>query len=73
MLKIKLVPFGKKHGRKFRIAVVEENSKITGKVTEYLGYFHPQRKELSLNKERLDYWVDHGAQPTEGFRKILKN
>lgn len=72
MLKIKLMPFGKKHARKFRIVVAEENSKITGKVTEFLGFFNPGEKQLSVDKTRLDYWLSQGAQFTPGSRKVLK-
>ena len=71
MLKVKLVPTGKRHGIQYRIGVVEAKSKVTGKLVDLLGFYRPKTKELSLDKKALKSWQDKGAQVTEGLSKIL--
>jgi len=71
MLKIKLVPAGKKNAIKYRIAVSEAHSKITGKQTAYLGFYHPQTNTLSLDKPALKAWQAKGAQISTGLAKII--
>ncbi len=71
MLKIKLSPIGKRRAIKYRIVVVEENSKITGAPTDLLGYYLPEQKKLEIDRSLLQQWLDKGAQPTPGVRKLL--
>lgn len=46
-----------------------------GKVIEELGWYDPNAKhedrQLSLKRERIEYWLGVGAQPTETVRKLL--
>lgn len=71
MLKIKLVPTGKKHDIQYRIGISEENSKITGRQIELIGYYLPKQKKLEIDSSRLKFWTDRGAKPTEGLSKLL--
>jgi small subunit ribosomal protein S16 len=47
-----------------------------GRVLEELGWYDPQSKEpdkqLSLNRERIEYWLSVGAQPSDTVRQLLK-
>lgn len=72
MLKIKLAPIGKKHQPHFRIVVVEENSKLTGRPTATLGHFHPLSKHLTYDRQAVTDWINKGAQPTARIRRLLK-
>jgi small subunit ribosomal protein S16 len=72
MLKIKLIPLGKKHERHFRIVVTEENSKLTGNNSIILGHYHPLTKQLTCNKQAVGEWMKKGAQPTEKIRRLLE-
>ncbi|KKU56097.1 30S ribosomal protein S16 [Candidatus Amesbacteria bacterium RIFCSPLOWO2_02_FULL_48_11] len=71
MLKIKLMPVGKKNARQYRIVVAEENSKLTGKVTAFLGFYHPRSREIQVDNTRMKSWINRGAQPTPSVRKLL--
>lgn len=73
MLKIKLQPHGKRGGIKYRIVVMEENSKITGSVVEVLGTYLPAEKSLNLDRDKLQLWQTKGAQVTSGLRKLITN
>ena len=44
-------------------------------MVEELGWYDPctkdTDKELSLNRERIEYWLSVGALPTETVRNLL--
>jgi small subunit ribosomal protein S16 len=43
---------------------------------EELGYYDPANKnpdlQLNLKRERIEYWLSVGAQPSETVRDLLK-
>ena len=71
MIKIKLLPRGKKHQVTYRIVVAEDRSKSDGKFIADLGFYTPQTKTLEINKESFAQWQKNGAQVTEGVDKLL--
>lgn len=71
MLKIKLLPRGKKHQITYRIVVSECRSKSDGKFIDDLGFYTPQTKTLELNKEKMSQWQKNGAQVTTGVDKLI--
>ncbi|MBP9817956.1 30S ribosomal protein S16 [Candidatus Shapirobacteria bacterium] len=71
MLKIKLLPRGKKHQRTFRIVVAEARTKANGKFTADLGFYTPQTKELVVDRELVAKWLKNGAQLAFGVDKLL--
>ncbi len=64
MLVFKLKPIGKKGQRSFRVIVQEGREKLHGLFAEDLGWYNPHTKKASLNKDRILYWKNVGAQPT---------
>ena len=46
-----------------------------GRVIEELGWYDPCAKEadkqLSLKRERIEYWLGVGAQPSDTVRQLL--
>ncbi|MFA5750069.1 MAG: 30S ribosomal protein S16 [Candidatus Shapirobacteria bacterium] len=71
MIKIKLSPRGKKHQITYRIVVAPDRSKINGNFIDDLGFYTPQTKTLSIDKEKMATWVKNGAQITFGVDKLL--
>jgi len=71
MLAIKLRPVGKKKQRSFRIVVMEKRSKLVGKFIEDLGWYNPHTNESRVNNDRISYWIEKGAQPTDSIHNIL--
>lgn len=57
----------------YRVVVVDERAKRTGAYIELLGTYNPltQPHEIKLNQERIDYWVKQGAQPSDGYLRII--
>ena len=71
MIKVKLLPRGKKHQITYRIVIAEDRSKFDGKFIDDLGFYTPQTKTLSFDKEKLFDWQKKGAQLTLGVDKLL--
>lgn len=57
----------------YRVVVVQERSKRTGGYVELLGTYNPLTtpKDIKLNKERIEYWIKQGAQPSVGYLRII--
>ena len=55
---------------------MDSQSPRDGKVIEELGYYDPMVAETDaravLNGERIDYWLGHGAKPTEKVGVLIK-
>jgi small subunit ribosomal protein S16 len=54
--------------------VIDREKARDGRFVEILGHYNPRRHppELVLNRERADYWISRGAQPSETVRSFLK-
>lgn len=72
MLKIRFTRTGKKHQSFFRIVVNDTRRSInSGYYLEKLGYYNPNTKEKSINKERIEYWINKGAQLSDTVHNLL--
>ena len=58
----------------FRISVIDERKSRDGRVIEELGSYDPAKNpaSLSIKKERIAYWVSHGAQMSPTVKSLLK-
>jgi len=65
---------GAKKRPSYRIVVKEKQSKRDGAYLENLGTYNPTRNpaEINLRKDRVDYWISKGAQPTDTVRRLIK-
>ncbi|MCA9391839.1 30S ribosomal protein S16 [candidate division WWE3 bacterium] len=70
MVRIRLQRIGRKNSPSYRIVVMPQQKKRDGKFLEKLGNYDPTRKVYSLDKERYDYWISTGAQPSERVEKL---
>ena len=75
MLCIRLTRMGAKKKPFYRIVVTEKRSKRDGRFVEILGQYDPHRKPfyVNLNRDRVNYWMERGAQPTETVRSLIKS
>lgn len=58
----------------YRINVTEKRTKRDGSFVEIVGYYDPCRNpaEIKIDRERLNYWIQRGAQPSETVRSLIK-
>jgi len=71
MLNIRLSRRGKKKQPIFRLIVCEKTKDPWGNYLENLGNYNPRSKELILKADRLKYWLEKGAQPTDTVWNML--
>ena len=75
-VKIRMKKMGRKHRPFFRICATDSRSPRDGKVLEELGTYDPMVADtdarVSLNNERLKYWLSVGAQPSENVKVFIK-
>ncbi len=74
MLRIRLARTGAKKQGSFRVVVADRERARDGRFVEILGHYNPRRNppELVLKRDRVAYWLDRGAQPSETVRSFLK-
>lgn len=74
MLAIKLMRTGAKKRPSYRIVVKEKQSKRDGAFLENVGTYNPTREpaEINLKADRVRYWIEKGAQPTDTVRQLIK-
>ncbi|NMC19886.1 MAG: 30S ribosomal protein S16 [Thermogutta sp.] len=67
---------GRKHRPFFRICATDARSPRDGRVIEELGTYDPMIPEtdarVTLNGERIQYWLGVGAQPSEKVAVLIK-
>jgi small subunit ribosomal protein S16 len=77
MVVIRLSRGGTKKRPFYHVVVTNSRNSRDGRYIERLGYFNPiatgGEVKLQLNKERIDYWVNNGAQLSERVANLLKN
>ena len=74
MVKIRLRRMGAKKAPYYRIVVADSRSPRDGRFIEELGTYDPMAdgQKLTVNQERVQYWIAKGAQPTDTVRGLLK-
>jgi len=72
MLKIRLQRVGRKNDPSYRVVVT--NSTHGPKSTNYLellGNYNPKTKSILLKGERIDHWINKGAQVSNTVHNLL--
>ena len=74
MLAIQLMRTGAKKSPSYRVVVKEKRSKRDGAYLENLGTYNPTRNpaEINLKLNRVTYWIEKGAQPTNTVNRLIK-
>lgn len=74
-VKLRMMRMGRRNRPFFRINAVESRTPRDGKIIEKLGHYDPIEKDASkqivLNTERAQYWLDKGAVPSDTVAQIL--
>ena len=73
-VKIRLRRVGRKKAPMYRIVVADSKSPRDGKFIEIVGQYKPRTGDqaLNLNSDRVNYWLNVGAQPTDTVRSLLR-
>jgi len=73
MVKLRLAKQGRKKLPIYKIVAADSRNRRDGRFIEALGQYRPQNEtgKVQLNEERVMYWLNVGAQPTDTMRSIL--
>jgi len=75
-VKLRLVRVGKKNHPAFRLCAIESRKARDGMYLENIGFYDPyiadDKKKIRINKERAEYWLSVGAQPSLSVLAFFK-
>jgi len=75
-VRIRLKRLGRRHAPTYRVTVVDGRRARDSKVIEEVGSYAPTARgdaeQLVLNKDRIEYWLGVGAQPSDTVRRLLE-
>lgn len=74
MLRIRLARTGAKKKSSYRVVVIDRERARDGRFVEIVGHYNPRSTppEIFLKRERVDYWIEKGAKPSETVQSFLK-
>ncbi|HVS14678.1 MAG TPA: 30S ribosomal protein S16 [Thermoanaerobaculia bacterium] len=72
MLKIRLRRMGNRNRAFYRVVVSDARKVPTADAIDEVGYYDPTTEPatISLDEERVQYWVDRGAQVSATVAKL---
>lgn len=75
-VRLRLKRVGRRNLPVYRLLAVDGRVRRDGRPIEELGHYDPLiddvAKAVSLNRERVEYWLSVGAQPSETVASILR-
>lgn len=73
-MKIRLTRMGSKKRPFYRIVAMDSATRRDGRALEYLGHYNPmvEPAEVVVDAEKLKYWAERGAQPTDTVKALLR-
>jgi small subunit ribosomal protein S16 len=76
MLKIRMSRAGAKKRPYYKIVVADSRSPRDGRFIERVGSYNPMLPQdhadrLKLLTDRIQYWLSHGAQPSDRVQRFL--
>ncbi|CEA00953.1 30S ribosomal protein S16 [Pseudomonas saudimassiliensis] len=76
MVTIRLARGGSKKRPFYHLTVANSRNSRDGRFVERVGFFNPVaaggETRLSVDQERVSYWLGQGAQPSERVASLLK-
>lgn len=73
MLAIRMQRNGRVHSPVYRIVVQEaQRHPLSGRVVAEVGNYNPETKKVVLDKEKVEFYLSHGAQPSGRVAFVLK-
>ena len=76
MLKIRMSRGGAKKRPIYKIVIADSRKPRDGRFIEKVGFFNPllpkdKKERLSLDIERIKYWIEKGARPSHRIARFL--
>lgn len=77
-MKLRLARGGSKKRPMYRIVAADSRAPRDGRYIERLGTYNPllpkdNDQRITMNVERVQYWLGQGAEPTDRVSRMLEN
>ena len=76
MVTIRLARGGSKKRPFYHLTVADQRNPRDGRFIERVGFHNPvargQEEVTRINMQRVDFWMEQGAQPTERVSGLIK-
>lgn len=73
MLAIRMQRNGRTHYPVYRIVVQEaQRHPLSGRVVAEVGNYNPHTKKITINQEKVEFYLKNGAQPSSRVASILQ-
>jgi small subunit ribosomal protein S16 len=74
LVKIRLTRLGAHKRPFYRVVIADSRARRNGPFIEILGTYDPLKEpsEVKLNVEKVKYWLQRGAQPTDIVKKLIQ-
>lgn len=74
MVRIRLMRLGAKKKPFYRVVVADSRARRDGPFIEVVGTYNPKPDppEINLKMDRINYWIEKGAQPTDTVKKLIE-
>ena len=70
MLRIRFQRKGRRNRPFYRIVVAEKARAVQGRFVEIVGHYDPINKDVVFNKDRIEYFISNGAQPSQTVARL---
>lgn len=72
-VKLRLTRIGSKKRAFFRVVAANSDSRRDGRPLEFLGWYNPHSNpaQIQIDTDKVQQWIDRGAQPTDTVRSLL--
>jgi small subunit ribosomal protein S16 len=73
-VKVRLTRVGSKKNPIWRVVVADGRAPRDGRSIETIGHYNPQTQpsRIEIDRERLQFWLDRGAQPSNTVKKLIR-
>ena len=75
-VKLRLKRTGRRNLPCYRLNAIDSRAPRDGRVIEELGLYDPLQKQpdkqISIKRERIEYWLSVGAQPSKTVASLLE-
>ena len=74
MVVVRLQRLGTKQAPHHRVVATQQQRAQSSRVLEVLGYYDPSYEppRLSLNRDRIQHWVQTGAQVSDAVQALIR-
>ena len=75
MVAIRLSRTGAKKKPSYRVVVIDKRRARDSRNIEIVGHYNPRPDpiEIVLKRDRIDYWMGVGAQPSDTVKRLVKH